>query len=83
MPYHGIRPCRKCSLRKFELVRDCGRTAIIKCSACGTERRIKWSLYINPQRFEKEAKANAEQAECSHNENAEDENSTNQCEEDD
>ncbi len=51
MPYHGPRPCSNCATRKFELVRNCGITGIIKCRDCGKEKRVKWSLYITPQRF--------------------------------
>ena len=52
MPYHGVRPCSECSSRKFILVRDCGVTGIIKCMACGKEKRVTWSLYVRKVRFE-------------------------------
>lgn len=51
MPYHGIRPCI-CGCRKYEFVRDCGRTGIVKCSDCSRAKRVKWSPYITPDRFQ-------------------------------
>jgi len=57
MPYHGIRTCSKCGrYGGFNLVRNCGRTGIVKCNHCGKEKRVKWSLYIDPRRFEQALK---------------------------
>lgn len=52
MPYHGVRPCKRCENRKFEIVRDCGATGIIKCTICHKEKRVKWSYFVRRSRFE-------------------------------
>ncbi len=53
MPYHGIRPCKCGKYRGWRLVRDCGRTGIVRCVRCGKEKRVKWSLYVRIENLKK------------------------------
>ena len=46
MPYHGIKSCKCGVYGTFKLLRDCDATGIVKCSHCGNEKRVKWSLYV-------------------------------------